>query len=182
MMELTRSEAIEQHRDMWDRIFRYCNERYDSKTVPNAKKIKRTILREMNGGRMPVLHSDCYLCEYAYPEGCQKCPLEWGILCYVKGGLFQQFCQAKNYKEAAYFALWIRDLRERIERDERETPMLPDVKDYTMPIIYTCKRCGEKTFSSPNETINYCWNCGQRFTEREERRNKYVGDVYKNLY
>lgn len=118
MMELTRSEAIEQHRDMWDRIFRYCNERYDSKTVPNAKKIKRTILREMNGWRMPVLHSDCYLCEYAHPEGCQKCPLEWGILCYVKGGLFQQFCQAKNYKEAAYFALRIRDLRERIETDQ----------------------------------------------------------------
>lgn len=120
MMELTRSEAIEQHRDMWDRIFRYCNERYDSKTVPNAKKIKRTILREMNGGRMPVLHSDCYLCEYAHPEGCQKCPLEWGILCYVKGGLFQQFCQAKNYKEAAYFALRIRDLRERIEKELEE--------------------------------------------------------------
>lgn len=168
-MKLTRLEAIEQHRDMWDRIYQYCNERYDSNKQPNAKEIKRIILKEMNGGNMPVLHSDCYLCEYAHPEGCQKCPLEWGILCYVKGGLFQQFCQAKNYKEAAYFALRIRDLRERIERDERETPMLPDVKDYTMPIIYTCKRCGEKTFSSPNETINYCWNCGQRFTERKRK-------------
>lgn len=179
---LTRKEAIKKHREMWDIIYKYCHERCDPKTVPNAKKIKRTILREMNGGRMPVLHSDCYLCEYAHPEGCQKCPLEWGILCYVKGGLFEQFCQAKNYKEAAYFALRIRDLRERIERDERETPMIPKVEEFAMSVVYTCKKCGEKTFSNGNETVNYCWNCGQRLTERKERRNKYNGDIYKNLY
>ena len=166
-MKLTKLEAIEQHRDMWNRIYQYCNERYDSNKQPNAKEIKRIILKEMNGENMPVLHSDCYLCEYAHPEGCQKCPLEWGIPCWTRGGLFQQFSDAKDYKDAAYLAWRIRNLRERIERDERETPMLPDVKDYTMPIIYTCKRCGEKTFSSPNETINYCWNCGQRFTERK---------------
>lgn len=166
-MKLTRLEAIEQHRDMWNRIYEYCNERYDSKEEPDATEIKVTVLKEMNEGKVPVLRSNCYLCEYVDEYGCQKCPLEWGIRCSVRGGLYYQFWKAVNYKEAAYFALRIRDLRERIERDEREIPMIPKVEEYAMSTVYTCKKCGVKTFSNGNETVNYCWNCGQRFTERE---------------
>lgn len=169
-MKLTRLEAIEQHRDMWNRIYKYCNERYDSKTVPNAREIKTIILKEMNGGNMPILCSDCYLCEYVGEEGCQKCPLEWGIRCCAVGGLYNQFVNAKNYKEAAYFALRIRDLRERIERNEREKPMIPKVENMSYGKLYTCPKCGEQFVCENNEEANYCWNCGQRLTERKERR------------
>lgn len=112
-MKLEREEAIEQHRDMWNRIYKYCNERYDSKVKPDAFRIKATVLKEMNNGEIPPLHYNCYLCEYVDGKGCQECPLEWGIPCNVKGGLFQQFFDAKNYKDAAYFALRIRNLKER---------------------------------------------------------------------
>lgn len=64
----------------------------------------------------------------------------------------------------------------------REIPMTPHVEEEEIGIFYTCPTCSEQFVAESGETVNYCWNCGQRFTEREERRNKYGYNIYKNLY
>lgn len=64
----------------------------------------------------------------------------------------------------------------------REIPTEPYVEKRKIGIFYTCPVCSEQFVAEGGETVNYCWNCGQRLTERKERRNKYDGDIYKNLY
>ena len=64
----------------------------------------------------------------------------------------------------------------------REIPAEPHVEKRKIGIFYTCSVCSEQFVAEGGETVNYCWNCGQRLTERKERRNKYAGDIYKNLY
>ena len=51
----------------------------------------------------------------------------------------------------------------------REIPMTPHVEEEEIGIFYTCPVCSEQFVTESGETVNYCWNCGQRLTEREER-------------
>lgn len=51
----------------------------------------------------------------------------------------------------------------------REIPMTPHVEEEEIGIFYTCPVCSEQFVAESGETVNYCWNCGQRLTEREER-------------
>ena len=115
-MKLTRSEAIEQHRDMWDRIFRYYNERYSLEKTPQPKRIKLHVLKEMNNGVIPCVGYCHYLCDYVIREkwgNCRHCPLEWDVPCVRAYSLYNKFYAAKTYREAAYYALQIRNLKER---------------------------------------------------------------------
>lgn len=64
----------------------------------------------------------------------------------------------------------------------KEITMNPHVENLGREVLYTCPVCAEKFCATDGEVVNYCWNCGQRLTEKEKRRNKYVRDVYKNLY
>lgn len=64
----------------------------------------------------------------------------------------------------------------------REIPIVPNAEDLGRETLYTCPVCAEKFCATDSEVVNYCWNCGQRLTERKERRNKYDGNVYKNLH
>lgn len=51
----------------------------------------------------------------------------------------------------------------------REIPTEPHVEKRKIGIFYTCPVCSEQFVAESGETVNYCWNCGQRLTEREER-------------
>lgn len=57
----------------------------------------------------------------------------------------------------------------------REIPMTPHVEEEEIGIFYTCPTCSEQFVAESGETVNYCWNCGQRLTEKEKRRNKNDG-------
>lgn len=50
----------------------------------------------------------------------------------------------------------------------REITMTPHVEKRKIGIFYTCPMCSEQFVAEGGETVNYCWNCGQRLTEREE--------------
>ena len=63
----------------------------------------------------------------------------------------------------------------------REIPAAPNIEERKIGIFYTCPMCSEQFVAEGGETVNYCWNCGQRLTERKERKNKYDYNVYKNL-
>lgn len=57
----------------------------------------------------------------------------------------------------------------------REIPMTPHVEEEEIGIFYTCPTCSEQFVAESGETVNYCWNCGQRLTEKEKRRDKNDG-------
>ena len=48
----------------------------------------------------------------------------------------------------------------------REIPAAPNVEERKMGIFYTCPTCSEQFVAESRETVNYCWNCGQRLTEK----------------
>lgn len=50
----------------------------------------------------------------------------------------------------------------------REIPMTPHVEEEEIGIFYTCPVCSEQFVAESGETVNYCWHCGQRLTERKE--------------
>lgn len=51
----------------------------------------------------------------------------------------------------------------------REVAITPYAEDFGTEVLYTCPVCSEKFCSTAGEVVNYCWNCGQRLTERKER-------------
>lgn len=60
----------------------------------------------------------------------------------------------------------------------REIQMIADVENLGMEVIYTCKKCGEQFVCDGGETVNYCWNCGQRLSVNKERKD---GESYYDL-
>ena len=57
----------------------------------------------------------------------------------------------------------------------REIPMTPHAENLGRGTFYTCPICAEKFCDTDSEVVNCCWNCGQRLTEKEKRRNKNDG-------
>lgn len=76
-MRLTKKQAIEEHRKMWNWIA----EQYHNRDVADVRTLKQEYV-EANFPDRAIIN-DCFCCEYAsqftneYEEICKYCPLEW---------------------------------------------------------------------------------------------------------
>lgn len=115
-MELTREQAITEHRKMWNWI---ADEIERLKTVCNINILKFDYLTESKFKNEAIL-SWCFLCEYSYKNKdnkdniCELCP----VISSIKGigclnGLYSLVCRSENWQEQAKFARQIANLPER---------------------------------------------------------------------
>lgn len=122
MTGLTKKQAIELHRDMWNCI---ADEIERSKKVLDIFGLKRRYCKTAGFGRVMF---NCFLCEYAghvaesYANMCSYCPLEWEskfneFMCEhninAGDGLWLKCCDAETWQEQAALARQIANLPER---------------------------------------------------------------------
>lgn len=77
MMELTRKQAITEHRKMW----RWIAKQYENKYDISPYNLKKIYFLENWYDDPSLIRSYCFLCEYVKElgdEGCNNCPLVWG--------------------------------------------------------------------------------------------------------
>jgi len=109
-MKLTKKKAIELHRELWDWLYYHPTE--EKEDWPRWKK---------NGGDIPRVYADCFLCEYDQQHGgsyCgETCILDWspphGCFGSENNGAFCRWDRARNPKTREKYAKIIRDLPER---------------------------------------------------------------------
>jgi hypothetical protein len=122
-MTLTKQEAIEKHRKMWNWIadelekgnaYKYYISRFEFLQTEPLKLAYFTEIKEYD---FPI--AGCYCCEYARRGKstiCKDCPLDWpGGKCVGENGLYRKInieCVEKNYTEAAKLARQIANLPE----------------------------------------------------------------------
>lgn len=126
MMELTREQAITEHRKMWNWI---ADEIESYKTTINIYKykIKYCILNKNEyTSEIVKYHYSCFLCYYTGNE-CSICPLIWNseaseFMCELikddddKGnGLLEKCVRAETWQEQAALARQIANLPERTD-------------------------------------------------------------------
>lgn len=121
-MQLTREEAIANHRKMWNWIADETERRENCATKSDYFKILFDL---------PIPRDECYCCEYAHDIAlhsiCSVCPLLWGSnfsTCVFDGssenktGLYVQWlraCEKKDWQKSAHLARVIANLPERKE-------------------------------------------------------------------
>ena len=118
-MNLTREEAIEEHRKMWnwiaDKLLSNDIDKYHESNI-----IKKDYLNQKYGEDNYRLEANCFLCEYVYKnihKTCSFCPLDWGeIACFhiIYSDFFKTLQEGHN-KEAAAIARQIANLPEKKE-------------------------------------------------------------------
>lgn len=111
---ITKSRALRLHRRMWRWIG----------LMSFKKKRRIQKLEWFNRFNLKRIHNLCYCCEYTRQfnkEGevdCRKCPIDWGVQDCTSIepkdlGLYFQWSEAQNYKEAGKLALQIAELPEK---------------------------------------------------------------------
>ena len=117
-MKLTKQQAIEGHRKMWnwiaDKIEREERRVYIS-------DLKKNYCRENN----VVLHNRCFCCEYSiyFDLSCEKCPVDWiktKHCCDNEKSLYNLVINASTWQEQAELARTIANLPERVDVEENE--------------------------------------------------------------
>ena len=117
-MKLTKSEAIANHRKMWNWIA--------DETLKRKGRVAKSVYFEAHGVRvLDIPLSRCYCCEYVNNRNCadcSDCPIDWGgkygsctdinILNNEKG-LFSLWCDESDYIKSAELAKRIAELPER---------------------------------------------------------------------
>lgn len=108
-MELTREQAIVEHRKMWRWL------------AENPEKSKGDyVLDELikKGINIKGMINQCFLCTYTGAH-CESCPLDWGSAtnCCDEGNasLFKKWIHARSIEEKAKLARQIAELPERTE-------------------------------------------------------------------
>ena len=109
-MKLTKQQAIEGHRKMWNWIADEIEKQKSEYWIPSLKECycyenKLTLI------------SDCFCCEYNnnYKE-CPKCPLDWiesSYCCGDEKSLYHRVLYPKRWQEQADLARQIANLPER---------------------------------------------------------------------
>jgi len=118
-MQLTKEQAIEEHRKMWNWIADHVEE---VKPI-FAFEIKCKYLYEILCVEQ-IIHADCFCCDYTYHSNstCKECILDWndtvnGCCSGLNKGLYGRFLynieELRNYKEASNIARQIANLSER---------------------------------------------------------------------
>ncbi len=110
---LTKEQAIQEHRKMWNWIAKNCNR----KTSLSIRQLKAMYIKKFNTGS---LTNNCFCCEYAGPQVtnsaehmCDYCPILWGserkkniscFYCEYKveradfNGLYSRACRLSNHR------------------------------------------------------------------------------------
>lgn len=128
-MKLTKEQAIEKHREMWNWI---TDKIIEEKNVQNIYGLKQTYCE--NKFPNQYILNYCFLCEYSKEygrENCSLCPLDWESKCNnfmcedkynISDGLgLWWHCQIhfdkwlNNWEEQAALARQIANLPERVE-------------------------------------------------------------------
>lgn len=108
---MTREEAIENHRKMWNWIA--------DETEKRKKKVSK--VEYFMAHNLNRCHLDCYCCQYVSINkfnNCEACPVEWEGetgLCLDTDSLYFRFSSTHyyDYKSAAKYAREIANLPER---------------------------------------------------------------------
>lgn len=116
-MGLSKQEAIEFHRELWNRIAKLEKpEHYKKFEIAKEIAEERGMKRPLNG---------CFCCEYANqqdPTGligflgiCNHCPIDWGDKegCEGENGLYVKWCFATSKEKFSRLAKEIANLPER---------------------------------------------------------------------
>ncbi len=105
MSELTREQAIAEHRKMWAWIAENCNE----ETGKDIWQLKKDYVEANN---LKDILNNCFCCAYAKQENnncetdmCWCCPLNWG--CPPHEGMY--YCE-KTDEDSTDDGLWVRAL------------------------------------------------------------------------
>ena len=119
-MKLTKSQAIAEHRKMWNWIA-------DETEKRGTIVIKSDYFSEHGIAIIPPF--ECYCCEYATEtrNGCGNCPIDWGadtdsLMCmdkythYDGQGLYNQWLDAKEYGELEDAICLAREIAQLAER------------------------------------------------------------------
>lgn len=124
-MKLTREEAIENHRKMWNWIA--------DETEKRKRKVEKIEYFDEHMLDLDFCFLHCYCCQYVYGDDgdyavlftkCDLCPIEWGVK--MKNCIFDEYCLngdspflkfvdtcSGDYKTAAKYAREIANLPER---------------------------------------------------------------------
>lgn len=102
-MELTREQAIAEHRKMWRWLAEH----------PNKNKADYLL-----GEKQIRVLNLCFLCQYTGGK-CAKCPLDWeNECCCDEGDLYDKWGRIQNARKKAELAKQIAELPEREVEDE----------------------------------------------------------------
>ena len=115
-MELTREQAIAEHRKMWNWIA--------DETLRKGYKVKKEHYLKKHGFDKALIINNCFCCEYVWYmaelrdiEGnlCSLCPIDWGDgkRCWIS--LYDLWVHSDNLEEVAQLARQIADLPERTD-------------------------------------------------------------------
>lgn len=109
---MTKQQAIEEHRKMWNWIA--------DNTLELGVKVPKSLYFKANlYPAFDIPKNLCFCCEYAYEveyEGlsCHICPIQWeNDFCLCCGSAFFKWSNEMNYKKAAKLARKIANLPER---------------------------------------------------------------------
>lgn len=112
-MNLTREQAIAEHRKMWNWI---ADDIERLKTVCKITVLKSDYFMKSKFKNEAIL-SWCFLCEYSYRnKGCESCPVNSptkGTGCL--NGLYYLVCRSETWQEQATLARQIANLPERTD-------------------------------------------------------------------
>lgn len=120
-MELTREQAITEHRKMW----RWIAEQYKNECDLSPHQLKKIYLLKKGYDDSFLIQSCCFLCEYTREghRGCDNCPLIWGTIGDCMGtsnehrGLYGQlidcYLNREDMKKCAKLARKIAELPEK---------------------------------------------------------------------
>lgn len=77
-MELTREQAITEHRKMW----RWIAEQYENECDIDPYQLKKIYFLKNGYDDSSLIRNRCFLCEYVKElyGGCNNCPLIWGTI------------------------------------------------------------------------------------------------------
>ena len=128
-MNLTKKQAIEEHRKMWNWIAAAIKSKEDLPAVVSCYivKLKRHYLLNYEGQKYKDIHAYCFCCEYARNDTyydndiCRYCPVIWSGstgYCWDEYGEYEELVTLDGYsdenKEIAYeLSLKIANLPER---------------------------------------------------------------------
>lgn len=112
---LSKKEAIDLHRKMWNRIANVCctiEIAYPGFSI--SRRNMELIIAKNTGANNSELSNNCYLCTYT-KNCCSMCPLDWGTpTCCDNKSPYKKFCESKSWDEAVDWAEVIAQLPERI--------------------------------------------------------------------
>ncbi len=117
-MELTKQQAIEGHRKMWNWI---ADKIEREKTICNIPDLKKIYCRENN----LFLRRHCFCCEYKDDTDwrCDTCPVDWiktKHCCDNEKSLYSLVIDAFIWQEQAELARQIANLPEKIDVEEED--------------------------------------------------------------